>query len=73
MWTDIHIHMLRFLFLAGADLEEEDGIYSRYFYQYDEDGVYSVRVFASGEDENVKIVRESRQLYADTDSEGWKG
>ena len=59
--------------MAGADNEAEDGMYSAYFYEYNGDGVYSVRAFAQGVSGQTQILRETRELKPDSGNNGFQG
>jgi len=57
---------------AGADNVADDGVYSAYFYQYNGDGVYSVRAFARGVSGQTEILRESRELVEDWETQSFR-
>ena len=61
------------IIISGADSKADDGVYSAYFYQYNGDGVYSVRAFAQGVSGQTEILRETRELLADWDTGSYNG
>ena len=51
---------MQVLLIIGADLRAKDGVYSRYFTEFDSDGTYSVRVEVIGENGQVQLYKETR-------------
>ena len=55
------------LLIAGADLKANDGTYSRYFFDFDDDGTYSVKFNVIGDENTVlKVSSTTRQHFAAT-------
>nr|XP_034979595.1 calcium-activated chloride channel regulator 1-like [Zootoca vivipara] len=49
---------------SGADILKHDGIYSRYFTSFTQDGRYNLKVRVQGKDKDVRLVpRQSQALY----------
>lgn len=56
------IHLKLFIFtFTGADITKNDGIYSAYFLQFDNNGRYSIKVQVNNEDSTASISSRSKR------------
>jgi len=51
---------------AGADLSADDGIYSRFFYNYSGNGIYNAQFKTWGQSETCFVLLEERELVEES-------